>query len=323
MQHHNQSDVLIIGAGISGLMAATKLEESGCSVTVIDKGRNYGGRMATRAFDEGIFDHGAQFFTVRQPVFKTYVDQWSAADIIRIWFESEANQSEKHPRWIAPRGMNSLPKHIAKNLTVHLSTEVIKLSYDHQKWTAFCQDGTDYSGTHLLITTPTPQTKHLLETTNLSLPSNMQHALQNVRYEKGLSILLRLNEPSGLPEPGGIKYDHPKISWIADNQMKGISNVSALTIHSTADFAAATWHQTHDEKIELISDDIKSLMKVSIKSAQTHRWGYTLPINPHKEKSLTSLDLQLTLAGDAFGGPRVEGSACSGLHAAEQITLTN
>ena len=52
MQHHNQSDVLIIGAGISGLMAATKLEESGCSVTVIDKGRNYGGRMATRAFDE-------------------------------------------------------------------------------------------------------------------------------------------------------------------------------------------------------------------------------------------------------------------------------
>ena len=91
--------------------------------------------------------------------------------------------------------------------------------------------------------------------------------------------------------------------------MKGISNVSALTIHSTADFAA-DMASKHDEKIALILDDIKSLMKVSIKSAQTHRWGYTLPINPHKEKSLTNLDLQLTLAGDAFGGPRVEGSAC-------------
>ena len=323
MQHHKLNDVLIIGAGICGLMAATKLKEYGRSVTVLDKGRNYGGRMATRVFDEGIFDHGAQYFTVRQPIFKTYVDQWSAADIIRIWFESTSNQSEKHPRWIASHGMNSLPKHIAKNLTVHLSTEVINLSYDQQKWTAFCQDGTNYSGTHLLITTPTPQTKHLLETTDILLPSSMKHALQNVQYKKGLSILLRLNETSGLPEPGGIKYDHPKISWIADNQMKGISNVSALTIHSTADFAAATWHQTHDEKIALISDDIKSLMKVSIKSAQTHRWGYTLPINPHKEKSLTNLDLQLTLAGDAFGGPRVEGSACSGLHAAEQITLSN
>ena len=323
MQTHNQCDVLIIGAGISGLMAATKLKESGCSVTVLDKGNNYGGRMATRLFDDGIFDHGAQFFTVRQPIFQTYVDKWSAEDIIKVWFESESKQFERHPRWIASRGMNSLPKHIARNLSVHLSTEVIKLSYDHIKWTAFCQDGTVYSGRHLLITTPTPQTKYLLETTDILLPSNMKYALQNVQYEKGLSILLRLNEPSGLPEPGGMKYDHPKISWIADNQMKGISNVSALTIHSTADFAAATWHQTHDKKIALILDDIKSLMKASIKSAQTHRWGYTLPINPHKEKSLTSLDLQLTLAGDAFGGPRVEGSACSGLHAAEQISLAN
>ena len=322
MQHHNHCDVLIIGAGISGLMAATKLQESGYSVTVIDKGRNYGGRMATRVFDDGVFDHGAQFFTVRKPNFKTYVDKRHAADIIKIWFESASNQSEKHPRWIAPRGMNSLPKHIAKDLTVHLSSEVLKLSYDNQKWVASCQDGKDYSGTHLLITTPTPQTKHLLETTDLLLPSSMQHALQNVR-RKGLSILLRLNEPSGLPEPGGIKYDHPKISWIADNQMKGISNVSALTIHSTAKFAAETWQHAHNEKVELILDEIKSLMKLSIKSAQTHRWGYTLPINPYKEKSLTSLDLQLTLAGDAFGGPRVEGSACSGLHAAEQITLAN
>lgn len=323
MQHHKQSDVLIIGAGISGLMAATRLKKSGYSVTVLDKGHNYGGRMATRTFDDGIFDHGAQYFTVRQPIFQTYIDQWSAAGIIKIWFESESNKSKRHPRWIASRGMNCLPKHIAKNLTVHLSTEVIKLSYDHHKWTAFCQDGNDYSGKHLLITTPTPQTKNLLETTNLLLPSNMQHSLQNVRYEKGLSILLRLNEPSGLPEPGGIKCDHPKISWIADNKMKGISNVSALTIHSTADFAAETWQYTHDEKLMLILDEIKSLMQLSIKSAQTHRWGYTLPINPHKEKSLTSNDLQLTLAGDAFGGPRIEGSACSGLNAAEQIALVN
>ena len=321
MQHHNPSDVLIIGAGISGLMAATKLKESGSSVTVLDKGRNHGGRMATRTFDGAIFDHGAQFFTVRQPIFQTYVEQWSAADIIKIWFESECNQSKKHPRWVAHQGMNSLPKHIAKNLDVYLSKEVIKLSYNHQKWTAFCQDGTDYSGIHLLITTPTPQTTRLLETTHFPLPSNMQHALQNIRYEKGLSILLRLKDPSGLPEPGGIKYDHPKISWIADNQMKGISNLPALTIHTTSDFATATWEYTHDEKIELILDEIKSLMTLSIKSAQTHRWGYTLPINPNKEKSLTSPDLHLTLAGDAFGGPRVEGSACSGLHAAKQITL--
>lgn len=323
MEHHKHSDVLIIGAGISGLMAATKLQESGISVTVLDKGRHYGGRMATRAFDGAIFDHGAQFFTVRKSNFQSYVDQWSTANIIKIWFGNESDQSEQHPRWIAPKGMNSLPKHIARNLNVHLSTEVINLSFDHQTWTASCENGTQYSGSHLLITTPTPQTTRLLETTNLKLPSDMQHALQNVRYEKGLSVMLRLNEPSDLPQPGGIKFDHPAISWMADNQMKGISNVPALTIQTTSDFATSSWDETNDEKIALILNELKPLMKLSIKSTQAHRWGYTLPINPIKEGSLTNIHLQLTLAGDAFGGPRVEGSACSGLQAAEQIALLN
>ena len=105
--------------------------------------------------------------------------------------------------------------------------------------------------------------------------------------------------------------------------MKGISNVSALTIHSTAKFAAETWQHAHNEKVELILDEIKSLMRVSIKSAQTHRWGYTLPINPYKEKSLTSLDLQLTLAGDAFADPASRAPLAPASTPAEQITLAN
>ena len=95
-------------------MAATKLQESGYSVTVIDKGRNYGGRMATRVFDDGVLTTALNFLPYEN-LTKTYVDKWHA-DIIKIWFESASNRSEKHPRWIAPRGMNSLPKHIAKDL---------------------------------------------------------------------------------------------------------------------------------------------------------------------------------------------------------------
>ena len=45
-----QSDVIVIGAGISGLMCATELERNGYSVQVLDKGRGPGGRMSTRRF---------------------------------------------------------------------------------------------------------------------------------------------------------------------------------------------------------------------------------------------------------------------------------
>jgi renalase len=57
-------DIAIIGAGIAGLACAQRLQDGGCSVTLFDKGRGAGGRMATRRvttpFGEIAFDHGAQ-----------------------------------------------------------------------------------------------------------------------------------------------------------------------------------------------------------------------------------------------------------------------
>ena len=41
-------DVLIIGAGISGLICATELQNSGLQVVLLDKGRRAGGRLSTR-----------------------------------------------------------------------------------------------------------------------------------------------------------------------------------------------------------------------------------------------------------------------------------
>lgn len=58
-------DVVIVGAGICGLMAAGQLVERGASVLLLDKGRTVGGRLATRRIEAGCADHGAQFFTAR------------------------------------------------------------------------------------------------------------------------------------------------------------------------------------------------------------------------------------------------------------------
>ena len=75
----------IIGAGISGLSCAKTLEQAGYHVEVFDKGRNLSGRMATRRNDLSEFDHGAQYFTVKNPDFKQEVDRWVGADVAKIW----------------------------------------------------------------------------------------------------------------------------------------------------------------------------------------------------------------------------------------------
>src|SRR4051812_5903801 len=72
------TDVLIVGAGLAGLMAGHVLADAGKRVVLLDKGRSVGGRMATRRIGGGLADHGAQFFTVRDPEFGKFVERWIA-----------------------------------------------------------------------------------------------------------------------------------------------------------------------------------------------------------------------------------------------------
>ncbi|MFM7290648.1 MAG: FAD-dependent oxidoreductase, partial [Planctomycetia bacterium] len=75
MTEHNSSaipfepDVVVVGAGIAGLAAATELVAGGRRVVVLEKSRGVGGRMASRRVGEAVCDHGAQFFTVRGEAF--------------------------------------------------------------------------------------------------------------------------------------------------------------------------------------------------------------------------------------------------------------
>ena len=52
-------NVIVIGAGISGCACAHQLVYAGHQVTVVEKGRGVGGRMATRRMEGARIDHGA------------------------------------------------------------------------------------------------------------------------------------------------------------------------------------------------------------------------------------------------------------------------
>ncbi|HEX2729333.1 MAG TPA: FAD-dependent oxidoreductase, partial [Rubrobacteraceae bacterium] len=76
------SSCIIVGAGMSGLSAGRELRAAGWDVTMVDKGRGVGGRMATRRLREGTFDHGAQFFTARSDRFEKLVRGWLEAGVV-------------------------------------------------------------------------------------------------------------------------------------------------------------------------------------------------------------------------------------------------
>ena len=80
-------------------------------VTVVDKGRGVGGRMATRRLTSpdgaARIDHGAQYFTNYDPQFKPMLDEWLVKGIIKEWSKGFSRQTEcrtstKHRATLAP-----------------------------------------------------------------------------------------------------------------------------------------------------------------------------------------------------------------------------
>ncbi|BEP96410.1 hypothetical protein GmRootA79_47940 [Acidovorax sp. A79] len=81
--------IAVIGAGLAGLSCAQALLQAGHMVHVFDKSRGPSGRMSTRCPEDehGAWqcDHGAQYFTARDPAFRAEVAHWQRAGVAAVW----------------------------------------------------------------------------------------------------------------------------------------------------------------------------------------------------------------------------------------------
>ena len=169
-----------------------------------------------------------------------------------------------------------------------------------------------------MLTPPVPQSLELLATGDFPLPEQVRSDLKQIEYAPCLAVLAQLSGPSLIPEPGGLWFDGEPISWMADNQRKGVSSGegAAVTVHAGPQFSRAHWETPEGEvTATLLAAAAPWLGSVPVK-AHLHRWRYSLPLRVHPERCVVVRELApLAFAGDAFGGPRVEGAALSGLAA--------
>lgn len=309
--------VAVVGAGIAGLSAARTIADAGHSVTVLDKGRRPGGRLATRLLEGGAAaDHGAQFITVRDEEFERAVTGWMKAGVIGEWCRGFAG-SDGHPRYVARGGMASLGRRLSEGLDVRCSTHVETVRSRPGGWllswpAAHGGDGGSIEVEAVVLTPPVPQSAKLL---------GPEVALPAVEYEPVLALLLALDGDAAVPDPGGVQLsEDPTWGWIADNVAKGVSERPALTFHTTAAFARARWEQDAQTLTdELIAAAEPWLGGASPLDSVLHRWLYAAPLEPKPERCLTGCADGLVLAGDAFGEPRVEGAFLSGLAAGQAV----
>ncbi len=327
------SDVLIIGAGLSGLIAAHKVIERGFSVTLVDKGRSVGGRLATRRIGKGLADHGAQFFTARSSDFQRNVDKWLAEDLVYVWSSGFSDgvktpeQFDGHPRYATKGGMNALAKYLAGQLTekatICTDVKISKLSQLTNGWQAEDDKGDLYSAKALLLTPPVPQSLTLLGSIREKLNSHDRKALERISYFPCVAGLFRVEGVVNLPEPGALQRPDAVLSWIADNQRKGISpDARIITVHAAGSISQNLWDLPETDALNFIQQEFERYLAedATIVEAELKRWRYSQPKILHSERYLIAQGLApLAFAGDGFGEARVEGAFLSGLAAGEAL----
>ncbi len=321
---HDGRRVLVIGAGLAGLLAAGRLEQAGVEVLLLEKSRGVGGRMATRRFGEGVFDHGAQFFTVREPLFKELVERWLAQGWATWWSNGfaapdRAYKPDGHPRYRGQAGMTTIPKALAGTLAIRLKAQVEAITKYRDGWEIRLQDGEVIHSRGVVLTPPPPQAAALLSAGGVELPARVSSDLADLTYDPCIAVLALLDEPGAIPAPGGMQFEAGPVRWIADNQQKGISpSGSAVTIHASAAYSHAHWETPAAAIVEELLAAAAPWVGRGRSQTQIQRWRFSQPRARHPERCLTvEGDAPLVFAGDAFGGPKIEGAALSGLRAAE------
>jgi len=329
MPNSHHTDVLIIGAGLSGLSAANDLKQAGLKVLVIDKGRGLGGRLAGRRIGDATFDHGAQFFTARESRFKAAVECWIEAGVAEQWYSSYPGHPNGHPRYRGVPTMTAVAKYLATDIDVIRATKVLSID-DHQghTWLVSLDNGDTVIAQKLLITSPVPQTLELLATSNIAVPQDKQTRLGRIQYEACIAVMAVLDGPANIESPGAIALDDGPIAWISDNLQKGVSKVSAITIHGAGDFSAEHFDNDRMEVGQQLIDAAGSYLgDTKVVEYQVHGWRYSKPRvtddSPCLVLSENTEMAPLVLAGDAFAGPRFEGAVQSGWAAAKALINVN
>jgi predicted NAD/FAD-dependent oxidoreductase len=315
---------VVVGAGMAGLTAAHLL--SGVAeVVVLDKGRGVGGRLATRRVGEATFDHGAQFITTHTDEFAATITKLVGSGVVAPWFRGRIGPNgvvdpDGHTRYRGAVSMNAIAKALAVGLDVRTASLVSSLVHDGKSWTVVLADGTELKADGIVVTSPVPQTLALLESGGVVLTPNDADALAAITYDPCIALMAVLDGPSGLNEAGAVDPASGPIDWIADNFLKGISAVPAVTIHATPEFSRTQWDAPDEAITEALLDAAQLESSVLPGSVQIQRWRYARPSVEHPERFLRLSDMPpFVCAGDAFGGAKVEGAALSGAAAAQAI----
>ncbi|MBS7538015.1 NAD(P)/FAD-dependent oxidoreductase [Ancylobacter lacus] len=320
MERAAAAHIAIVGAGMAGLAAARRLQAAGFAVTLVDKGRDVGGRMATRRATGFAFDHGAQFFTARSESFRAVVAQWRAAGQADIWDASTGGagalaEGAAEPMLVGTPGMTAPCRAMAAGLPVALACTVTGLHRDGVGYTLSTATGpVDTPGNGrfdaVLLAVPAPQAAALVA----PLRPGWAGRLASIRYAPCWALMAGFEGRRALP-PSRRPMDD-MLRWIAHDSGKPgrAEDGTAVVAHAMPDWSRANLERPAEEIAPLMLARLREVSGITASPVHlaAHRWRYALVEQPLGEACLWDPATRLGLCGDGCLAPRVEAAFASG-----------
>lgn len=313
-----ESSVVVVGAGIAGIACAREVRAAGLDVTVLDRGRVVGGRMARWTRDGRAVDIGAAYFTVRTPEFESVAESWARRGLAHPWTDTfvvaGADGSHRETtgpvRWAAEAGLRSLVADLAHGLDLRLAHEVSSVSMGSNG--RVLVDGQPVRG--LVLAMPDPQAGDVLGEGLEYLADALDEQWQPV-----VSVGVRFAERTWQGIDGVFVHDSP-VSLVVDDGRRRGDGAPVLVVHST--------HETARRHL----DDPSAVVPIALSEvrrllgdlgepvwAEAKRWGAAEPRRLREQTFLLG-EAAVAVCGDGWSSrPRVEAAWLSGRDAGRAL----
>ncbi|SLN09760.1 Dehydrosqualene desaturase [Roseivivax jejudonensis] len=305
--------IAVVGAGPAGLTCAKALAESGFSITVFEKSRGLGGRLATRRREGVQFDHGAPAVAVSSPQGRAWVAAAEAAEHAVAW---PGRSLADGPEWVGLPGMSGLCRPLADGLDIAFQSEVTSLRDEGSQWIV----GTDAGALpfdRVVLAIPAPQAQRLLA----DVDDTLCRALDRVVYAPCYTLLVAFAAPPGWGD-AITAPNAPFAHVMRDSSKPGrAGGAECWVAHAGAEWSRANLEMPRPDAAEALLGALDAahgpLPPVEV--IMGHRWRFSQVEVAFGQPCVASGDGRLVLGGDWTLGPLADHAVQSGAALADAV----
>ena len=307
--------IVIIGAGVSGLLCGKRLTEAGYSVLLIDKGRNVGGRLSTRRTDSAIFHHGA----CSLPDFYKHKDLPKFGLRMLKRAEKEKIIQRKGDLFEPVSSVSDLVSFFASSLKIQEGCEATTLNLQSRTIDVSLRDNNhkEIPYDFLIVSIPPNQAKSLIN----NQIDRFENCLSEVEMRSSATALFSFDlNPAHIKETY-FSNERVKIQ-VENNRFKCEQKLLCLTVHTKEPFAREVVNNDKRKIREILFGELSSIFPISLPKPTYeagHRWLYGFTERPLGQPFLFYEEQNVGFCGDWCLGGTILNAVSSGVRLAEQI----